>query len=425
MTRNRPAAPPDVRWITRKLEGAGFDTWAVGGAVRDAVLGRPSEDWDLATRATPTEMRRLFRRTVPLGVEHGTVGILSEDGVMYEVTTFRRDVETDGRHAVVAFADTVEEDLARRDFTINALAWHPIQERMLDPFHGLADLEEGCLRAVGEPGARFAEDRLRVLRAFRFASRFGLRVDPATWTALRDEVPHLGRLSAERIRDELIKVLETDPAPSRALELYREAGALAVLYPELEAVAADGTEGWAAALAAVDHLPPGAPLRRLAALLRPVEAKAAAQLLVRMRLSNAQTDETARQAAAPPLPGPEASDADFRRWLAAVGPARLTGVARLQLAAARSRGDGAGAVAVVRGWRRARAVLGRRPPLTVGELALDGRDLMALGLRPGPRFGLILDALLEWVLEVPERNEGETLRAEAGRLALEQDPRRG
>lgn len=425
MTRNRPAAPPAVRWITRKLEGAGFETWAVGGAVRDAVLGRPSEDWDLATRATPAEMRRLFRRTVPLGVEHGTVGILSEDGVMYEVTTFRRDVETDGRHAVVAFADTVEEDLARRDFTINALAWHPIQERMLDPFDGLSDLERGYLRAVGEPGERFAEDRLRVLRAFRFASRFGLHVDPATWAALGDEVPHLGRLSAERIRDELLKVLETDPAPSRALELYRESGALAVLYPEFAALAAEVPAGWAATLAAVDHLPRGAPLRRLAALLRPVESKAAAQLLVRMRLSNAQTDETARRAAAPPLPGPEAADADFRRWLAEVGPARLTAVARLELAAARSRGDGAGAVAVVRGLRRARAVLGRRPPLTVGELALDGRDLMALGLRPGPRFGLILDALLEWVLEDPERNQRETLRAEAGRLALEQDPRRG
>lgn len=397
----------------------------MGGAVRDAVLGRPSEDWDLATRATPAEMRRLFRRTVPLGVEHGTVGILSEDGVMYEVTTFRRDVETDGRHAVVAFADTVEEDLARRDFTINALAWHPIQERMLDPFHGLADLAKGCLRAVGQPGARFAEDRLRVLRAFRFASRFGLQVDSATWAALKDEVPHLGKLSAERIRDELIKVLETDPAPSRALGLYREAGALEVLYPEFARLSADEPEGWAAALAAVDHLPPGVPLRRLAALLRPVEAMAAAQLLVRMRLSNAQTDETARRAAASPLPGPEASDADVRRWLAAVGPARLTAVARLELAAARGRGDGAEAVAVVKGWRRARAVLGRRPPLTVGELALDGRDLVALGLRPGPRFGLILDALLEWVLEVPERNERETLRAEAGRLALEEDPRRG
>lgn len=425
MTRNRPAAPPAVRWITRKLEGAGFDTWAVGGAVRDAVLGRPSEDWDLATRATPSEVRRLFRRTVPLGVEHGTVGVLSEDGMMYEVTTFRRDVETDGRHAVVAFADTVEEDLARRDFTINALAWHPIQERMLDPFHGLADLEQGRLRAVGKPRARFAEDRLRVLRAFRFASRFGLQVDPATWAALEGEVPHLGRLSAERIRDELIKVLDGDRAPSRALHLYRASGALAVLYPELAALAGDDPEAWAAALAAMDHLSPGAPLRRLAALLRPVEARAAAQLLVRMRLANAQIDETARRAAAPPLPGSMASDADVRRWLATVGPARLTAVARLELAAARSRGDGAGAVAVVRGWRRARAVLGRRPPLTVGELALDGRDLMALGLRPGPRFGLILDALLQWVLDDPERNERETLRAEAGRLAGEEDPSRG
>ena len=123
-------------WITRKLEDAGFETWAVGGAVRDALLGLPLGDWDLATRAHPNQVRRLFRRTVPLGVEHGTVGVLSDEGVLYEVTTFRRDVETDGRHAVVPFADTVEEDLSRRDFTSNALSWHPLRKVMLDPFGG-------------------------------------------------------------------------------------------------------------------------------------------------------------------------------------------------------------------------------------------------------------------------------------------------
>lgn len=421
MTRGRPAAPPAVRWITRKLEGAGFETWAVGGAVRDAVMGRPSEDWDLATRATPAQMRRLFRRTVPLGVEHGTVGVLTDEGVMYEVTTFRRDVETDGRHAVVAFAESVEEDLARRDFTINALAWHPLQERMLDPFGGLADLERSCLRAVGEPEERFAEDRLRVLRALRFASRFGLDVAPSTWDALRGAAPHLGRLSAERVRDELMKVLEADPTPSRALRLYRDAGALEVLYAELASLADERAGAWEEALAAVDHLPTGRALRRLAALLRPLPAPEAAQVLVRMRLSNAQTDETARRAAAPPLPAPGDPDSAFRRWLAAVGPAHLTAVARLDLAAARSRGDAEGAVGVVASWRRAREVWFAGPPLTLAELALDGRDLMALGLRPGPRFGLILEALLDLVLEDPGRNDAQVLRAEAERVAGELD----
>ncbi|MEQ1857918.1 MAG: polynucleotide adenylyltransferase, partial [Longimicrobiales bacterium] len=123
------SAPAPVLWIARTLEDAGYDTWAVGGAVRDELWGHRSGDWDLATRATPAEVRKLFRRTVPIGIEHGTIGVLKDD-VMYEVTTFRRDVQTDGRHAVVAFADTIDEDLARRDFTINAVAWHPLRREL-------------------------------------------------------------------------------------------------------------------------------------------------------------------------------------------------------------------------------------------------------------------------------------------------------
>ncbi|MDH3421587.1 MAG: polynucleotide adenylyltransferase, partial [Gemmatimonadota bacterium] len=146
-----PSAPPAVGWIARTLEEGGYDTWAVGGAVRDAYMGRPSGDWDLATRATPREVQKLFRRTVPIGIDHGTVGVLARDGTMYEVTTFRKDVETDGRHAVVSFADTIEEDLARRDFTVNAVAWHPLREVLLDPFGGVGDLERRILRTVGAP----------------------------------------------------------------------------------------------------------------------------------------------------------------------------------------------------------------------------------------------------------------------------------
>ncbi|MDT8342398.1 MAG: CCA tRNA nucleotidyltransferase, partial [Longimicrobiales bacterium] len=236
-----------MRWIVSRLETEGYETWAVGGAVRDALLGHPSGDWDLATRAPPEEVRRLFRRTVPVGVEHGTVGVLAREGTLYEVTTFRRDVETTGRHAVVAFAETLAEDLARRDFTVNAIAWHPVRGEWADPHGGAADLERRRLRTVGEPGERFAEDYLRVLRALRFAGRFGLEVAPGTWSALCAAVPHLGRLSSERVREELWKVLAGDATPARSLELYRRSGALAALYPELarvaEASGAAGDEG--------------------------------------------------------------------------------------------------------------------------------------------------------------------------------------
>jgi len=416
VSRARPSAPPAVRWIVHTLERGGFETWAVGGAVRDVLLGHPSGDWDLTTRARPDDVRRLFRRTVPIGVEHGTVGVLTDDGVMFEVTTFRRDVETDGRHAVVAFADRVEEDLARRDFTLNAIAWHPLREELLDPFDGVRDLEAGVLRAVGEPKRRFAEDFLRVLRALRFAGRFELTIEDGTWTALLAATRHLPALSAERIREELIKVLDADARPSTALGLYRSSGVIAVLYPELEDVALADSARWATTLRIVDALPVGRALLRLAALLRPLEARATAQVLMRLRLSNAQVDETARRAGAPPLPAAEAGEGEVRRWLAGVGPERLGAVARLELAAARTAEGGAGRrdpAEVVAAWRRARVMLRTRPPLCVADLELDGRDLIRLGLRPGPAFGRILERLLEWVLEDPTRNRRDVLEERA------------
>src|SRR6476660_8084525 len=160
--------PETVRGIAKRLEDAGFETWCVGGAVRDALLGHPHLDWDLATRATPNEVRKLFKRTVPVGVEFGTIGVLDQNNVMHEVTTFRRDVNTDGRHAVVEFGASLDDDLARRDYTINAIAYSPTSKTLEDPFNGQADLELGIVRAVGDPAERMREDRLRALRAMRF-----------------------------------------------------------------------------------------------------------------------------------------------------------------------------------------------------------------------------------------------------------------
>ena len=411
MSLDRPTAPPAVRWIARTLEDAGFETWAVGGAVRDALRKRPSGDWDLATLARPGDMRRLFRRTVPIGIEHGTVGILARDGTMYEVTTFRKDVETDGRHAVVAFADRLEDDLARRDFTVNAIAWHPIRDEFFDPYGGMQDLEDRLLRTVGVPAERFAEDYLRVLRALRFGGRFAFRIDEGTWSAMCAVTDRLDGLSAERVREELIKVLYADPAPSASLGLYRTCGALEVVFPELAALSDDV---WSQTLKIVDHLPAQRPFQRLAALLRPVERDDAARLLLRMRLSNAQVDETALRASAARLPAANADDAAFRRWLSREGPGRVSALARLEVAEARTgRGSPAGEVA---SWRSARRVRAARPPLAVGDLDSDGRDLMRLGLRPGPQFGQILERLLEWVLDDPTRNRAEALEAQVARI---------
>ena len=153
---NLEVSPPDqVLWIWRTLEEAGFETWIVGGAIRDIMLGRPADDWDFATRARPKQIMAAFRRTVPIGVDHGTVGVLVPDGTLYEVTTFRRDVETFGRRAIVEFTERIEDDLSRRDFTLNALAWHPGRDQFLDPWNGATDLDDRILPDRGGPSGAF------------------------------------------------------------------------------------------------------------------------------------------------------------------------------------------------------------------------------------------------------------------------------
>lgn len=432
--------PRDVRRIARTLEDAGFATWAVGGAVRDRVAQRDSGDWDLATRARPADVMKLFPRTVPIGVDHGTVGVLM-GSKMYEVTTFRRDVETFGRHAVVAFADSVEEDLSRRDFTINALAWHPLTGQLLDPFDGARDLREKRLRTVGEPADRFAEDYLRVLRALRFAGRFELEIDPATWAAIQDAVPHLEELSAERVREELVKVLEGAWDASRSLELYRRAGVLRVLYPELAALEGEppGQQAdlWASTVAALDTVPPQRAVLRMAVLLHAIGmppartkdlrggwrytghevlgARKAEDLMRRLKSSNAHTDRVVRLVRRQPeLFPPDAPDPIVRRWIRHVGTDLVYDLFRLRFARwraarlAESEGE-ARPEDLLERWEMAHRVLLSRPVLDAGGLAIDGVDLRELGLEPGPRFGEILDALVERVIDDPGLNRKDAL----------------
>ena len=410
------APPPAVHWITDTLQKAGHDTWAGGGAVRDILSGHHAGDWDLTTQARPRQIEQLFKRTVPIGIEHGTVGVLARDGTLFEVTTFRKDIETDGRHAVVTFADTIEEDLARRDFTINALAWHPIEQKLLDPFGGLKDLEAGVLKTVGVPEKRFAEDYLRILRAFRFAGRFDLRIDEASWKALCGGTEHLRDLSCERVRDELLKALDQHRIPSRTLSLYAKAGALGVLYPELDELrTADHSialNRWEFTLASIDELPPGNAFLRLAQFLHLLDPKKVVGILVRLRFSNAQTDETSQQASASALPGLDANDEAIRRWLSSNSPERLNALARLELARARAHPSVIKTPAeVVDSWRRARLIRATGVPLSISDLAIGGNDLIRIGLRPGPNFSRILEDLLDFVLTDPTQNERGILRA--------------
>ncbi|HEX7122074.1 MAG TPA: hypothetical protein VF178_06845 [Gemmatimonadaceae bacterium] len=418
--------PKSVRAIAATLERAGHETWCVGGAVRDALLGRSHLDWDLATAATPDEVRRLFRRTVPLGTEFGTVGVLDRAGVMHEVTTFRRDVKTDGRHAVVEFGASLDEDLARRDFTINAIAFSPRTGVLHDPFDGRGDLQRGIVRAVGDPDTRMREDRLRALRAIRFAARFGFTIEPRTWQAIVDSAPYLTRLSRERVRQELEKTMDQVARPSQALDLWRRSRALEVLVPELAAVPA-------VTFRAADCIGlPEATRRtelassrrrnRLTTLCLDLEPATARRMLRSLRFSNRDVDwithvVTCWQrwhdelAAALMAPVP-ASDAAIRRWVAACGRTVFRDFFRVTYArwlADRAFARPAPAPARAQAVFRRGLRLAFRDPVALADLAVDGEDLVAAGIPPGPRVGEVLRALLELVVEDPSRNRRETL----------------
>jgi len=431
--------PSAVLEIADRLEEAGFEAWCVGGAVRDALLGHPHLDWDLATSAKPEEVRKLFghRRTIPVGIDFGTVGVLDRDGKMHEVTTFRRDVQTDGRHAVVEFGVSLDDDLARRDFTINAIAYSPRRDELRDPFGGRADLAAHVVRAVGDPDERMREDRLRALRAIRFAARFGFAMDDATRRAITTSAPFLARLSPERVKQELDKTLEQVCRPSGALRLWQSTGAFGTLIPQLAGASERD-------LSVVDFLArpgasrrPGRRLLRFAGLLSSLDGKTASAVMTSLRSSRAEVQGVAglvdrlhsfarlageRLAVAPP------ADVEVRRWVARLGRLEVPGVMRLvsaRWAADRAAGAHAPERSVVNSVYRRMLRAAFRDPIDVGSLAVDGDDLRSAGIRPGPVLGKILASLVDEVIEDPSRNTRDWLLREAAvldkRFRLESD----
>lgn len=426
MSRSALRPPGQVIEIARTLQHAGFEAWCVGGAVRDALLGLAHLDWDLATSATPPEVRRLFRRTVPVGIEFGTVGVLDRDGRMHEVTTFRHDVQTDGRHAVVQFGASLDEDLARRDFTINAIAYDPIAGTLRDPFGGQADLARGLLRAVGVADERMREDRLRALRAIRFAARFGFSIDDETWRAIVSSAPFLTRLSPERVKQELDKTMEQVVRPSVALARWRDSGAFASLIPSLADVPDE-------VLRSVDLLPrpllASRPLRkplRFAALFSAHDGKSAERALRDLRFSNQDiatvsslVDRFGRYA--PELgrelhEGSVPDDASLRRLAAGVGRMRVAGFSRL-VSARMSATATPVRPQLLRALHRRLVRVAFRDAIEVADLAIDGDDLRSAGIAAGPALGRMLQSLVAAVIEDPANNTHDRLLALARRLA--------
>ena len=410
--------PPAVRKIASRLSDAGFETWCVGGAVRDALLGHPHADWDLATAATPTEVRSLFRRTVPHGIEFGTVGVLDSSGVMHEVTTFRRDVQHDGRHAVVEYGVSLDDDLSRRDFTINAIAFSPATGELRDPFGGQEDIERRLIRAVGDAHARMVEDRLRALRALRFAGRFGFDIDHGTWDAIMASAPYLSRLSRERVRQELEKTMQQVRYPSRSLTLWQRSGAFTSLIPQLAPVPR-------AALMAADHIGmPDATRRdelaqararnRLTTLFLDLSPEVARETLEGLRSSNRDTEIVTHQVRQWHNVGATiregrstASDATLRRWAATIGRTHFADFMRVAAARWMAEGDAFNA-GTVNAYRRGTHIA-FNDPLSIADLAVDGSDLMELGIPAGPQIGQTLRRLLDVVVDDPSRNTRDVL----------------
>src|SRR3569833_963816 len=422
--------PSAVLEIADRLEDAGFEAWCVGGAVRNALLGHPHLDWDLATSAKPEEARKLFghRRTIPVGIDFGTVGVVDRDGKMHEVTTFRRDVQTDGRHAVVEFGVSLDDDLARRDFTINAIAYSARRDELRDPYGGRADIAAKVVRAVGDADERMREDRLRALRAIRFAARFGFAIDDATLRAITASAQHLGRLSPERVKQELDKTMEQVCRPSEALRMWQSTGAFTTLLPALAAVSAR-------ALSVVDFLAqPGSPRRpgrrllRFAGLLASLAGKAAGALMTSLRSSRVEVQgvgalvarlHSFAPSAAERLEAGEPTELEVRRWVARLGRLEVPAVVRLvsaRWAADRAAGVPAPDSRALNALYRRMLRSAFRDPIDIGALAVDGDDLRTAGIRPGPVLGKILFALVDQVIEDPARNTRDWLLREAAVL---------
>jgi tRNA nucleotidyltransferase (CCA-adding enzyme) len=388
---DRLPIPEEVLAIARRLEAAGYETWCVGGAVRDNLLGLENQDFDLATAAPPAEVRRLFPRTVPVGIEHGTVAVLDRGGRPHEVTTFRRDIRTDGRHAVVEFGVSLMDDLARRDFTINAIAYHPLRAEWRDPFRGAEDLERRLIRAVGDPNWRFQEDYLRILRALRFSARFEFRIHPRTLEAAKANVAGLAQLSAERVRDEWFKGIRTAARVSRLVALWVEVGAARIWLPEIGNGARGKGKG-------VDALP------RDPVLVTAFLASDPAALLTRLKCANREIERgRAIGQWRERYPDPRDLPA-VRRWLAATGDAADDLLALLP-ALDHSRFP----FPLARLPHVVAAIRAAKDPLTLKDLAVTGDDLLRAGVRPGPAVGETLQRLLAEVLEDPRRNTREYL----------------
>ena len=431
--------PVNAEKILRVLENQGFEAFIVGGCVRDSILGRRPDDWDITTSARPEQVKALFRRTVDTGLKHGTVTVLM-DKESYEVTTYRIDGEyEDGRHPKeVAFTASLEEDLKRRDFTINAMAYHP-DRGLVDLFRGMDDIRAEIIRCVGNPLERFGEDALRILRAVRFSAQLGFSIEAETKTGIEELAPNLKLVSAERIQTELVKLL-VSPHPDYFLTAY-ETGITRQFLPEFDACMETGQNTPHHCLSVGLHtlqsllnIRPDKVLR-LTMLLHdigkpavkktdengrdhfkmhgPAGEKMASAILRRLKFDNDTISKVCRLIRwHDDRPAPDMCS--VRRAVNRIGEDIFPLYLEVQRAdmLAQSTYKREEKAARLEGVNECyRKILEEGQCVSLKSMAVKGRDLIAAGYAPGPELGDILDRLLEHVLEHPEDNEKDRLLA--------------
>ena len=438
--------------ICKELRKAGQRAWVVGGCVRDTLRGEHVNDWDVATTARPDEVRAVFPKVIPTGIDHGTVTVLWK-GVGYEVTTLRGEgAYTDGRRPdSVVFVSDIDQDLARRDFTVNAIAYDPVDGHVVDPFGGMDDMKAGVLRAVGDPVERFREDGLRILRGARFVATLEFELEDDTEAAFRGALDTFRKVSPERVREEWLKTMKAR-APSRAFEVMRRTGILEVTYPELlEQVGCEQNrwhayDVWDHTMRVLDESE-GDPVERVAALLHDVAkprtrarseqtgdwtfyhhekvgADMAEQWLRDYRFSNDERELVVALIRHHLICySDEWTDAAVRRFIKRVGPDNLDPLLRLGEADALGKGRNVDEelAALTELRKRVDQELEAGGALTTRDLAIGGHDVIPLlDGGAGPAVGQILRTLLEKVLDDPSLNTRDKLLPLAEQLAKEQ-----
>ncbi|MBO7374612.1 MAG: CCA tRNA nucleotidyltransferase [Lachnospiraceae bacterium] len=429
--------PENVKNIIEELNKAGFEAYAVGGCVRDSILGRVPNDWDITTNAKPLDVKSIFRRTVDTGLKHGTVTVLIGKEP-YEVTTYRIDGEyEDSRHPKeVSFTSDLKEDLLRRDFTINAMAYNDT-DGLVDIFGGMEDIEAKVIRCVGEPKERFSEDALRLLRAIRFAAQLGYNIEEKTYEAIKELSPTLKNISAERIQAELNKILVSDN-PSM-LKTAFETGLTAQFIPELDlcfnTVQNNPHHCYNVGdhiIKAIESIEPEKTLR-LTMLLHDIakpqckktgedgidhfhghqikSSEMAVDLLRRLKYDNDTIDKTKRFVKYHDE-RLEAGTKIMRRAMNRIGADAFPDIFKVWVADVSAQSDYQREEKFARIERNKsdyEEIIAKNECVTLKDLAVTGRDLINAGMQAGPALGEVLDQMLKDVIEEPEHNNKEYL----------------